>query len=145
MSTVVRKSSYMYYSLEPYWCCYWHNYWSMGKSVKNQTVLFVNKIKKKTLLKVLQKTDLYHAIFSTINFGYDADVAIVCLICRHTWIFTFSLGTPSGFPVEQVILVFFLFQNDHVKVEPSWTLHFSAGRNKTFDTDLNCSLLFSSF
>ena len=32
---------YMYYSLEPCWCCYWRNCWSTGKSVRNQTVLFV--------------------------------------------------------------------------------------------------------
>ena len=39
---------------------------------------------KNLLLKILQKTVLYHALFFTIKFGNDADVAIVCLICRHT-------------------------------------------------------------
>ena len=55
----------------------------LGSDNKSNSSLCKQNLKNLPL-KILQKTVLYHALFSTINFGNDADVAIVCLTCWHT-------------------------------------------------------------
>ena len=55
-----------------------------GKERKKSNSPFCIQNSKGLLLKILQKKVLHHLPFSSINFGNDADVAIVCLICWHT-------------------------------------------------------------